>query len=223
MNQGASVAGEEVQELEVKTIPYWMLLLMLGITQVTSVPEVFFTLKLVSLLGGYKRTSQSNILDNMNREKLYDLIQSSPGAYFNEIVKRTGLNRGTVRYHVDLLEAEHMIVCHKVKGKMRYFQNSSTYDEKDMTVIAALRNDMTRQIILEIFNSERINNETLAKTIGISTSSMSWHMKRLVELGIVRADKDGRYATYSIDPDYSDSVEGFLHLHLEQTESPDKE
>lgn len=199
---GASVSGEEVQELEVETIPYWIFLLMLGIAQVTSAPEIFLTLKLVPLLGGCKKISRSNILDNLNRKKMYDLVRSSPGTYFNEIVKKTGLNRGTVRYHVDLLETEHMIVSHKVNGKRRYFQNGSTYEEKEMTIITVLRDNMNRQIIQEILNSERINNGILAKTMGISTPSMSWHMKRLVEQGIVRADKDGRCATYSINPDY---------------------
>ncbi len=37
---GASVAGEDVQEIEVKPIPYWMFLLMLGFAHVTPAPEV---------------------------------------------------------------------------------------------------------------------------------------------------------------------------------------
>lgn len=209
---GASVAGEEVQEIEVKLIPYWMFLLMLSIAQVSSAPEILFSMKLAPLLGGYKRTSRSNILDNLNREKLYDFIRSYPGTYFNEIVKRTGLNRGTVRYHVNVLEEQHMIITHKPEGRTHYFQNGSTYDEKDKTVIAALTNDTDRQIIQEILNDRCNTNGTLAKTIGISTPAMSWHIKRLMEQGIVKGDKKGRCATYNIDPDYSNPIEEYLHL-----------
>ena len=39
---GASVAGEDVQEIEVKPIPHWMFLLMLGFAQVTTAPEFLY-------------------------------------------------------------------------------------------------------------------------------------------------------------------------------------
>lgn len=171
-------------------------------------------MKLIPLLGGYKRTARSNRPDNLNREKLYDFIRSYPGAYFNEIVKRTRLNRGTVRYHVDVLETQHIIVSHKVNGKIRYFQNGSTYDEKDKAVIAALRNNMNQQIVLEILNNGCINNGVLAERIGVSAPTMSWHIRRLMELRIVKGDKNGRCTTYSINPDYSNSIEKYRHLIL---------
>jgi len=206
---GASIAGEDVQEIEVKPIPYWMFLLMLGFAQVTTTPEFLYPIKFVPL-GGFKRIGRSNIFANLNRERLYDFIKSYPGAYFNEIIKKTGLNRGTVRYHLEVLETQNKIECYKENGKTRYFQNSFTYGEKDKAVIAALRNDMDRKIILGILNGQCISNETLAEKMGISASAISWHIKHLREQGIVRADTQGRYTTYSIDSNYLDSIWGYV-------------
>ncbi|WP_198003773.1 winged helix-turn-helix transcriptional regulator [Methanococcoides burtonii] len=206
---GVSVAGEYVQELEVKTIPYWYFLLWLACIRLsTSFTQVFPNI--LPLLGGYERVRRSNTLDNLNRKKLYGFIQSRSGAYFNEIVKRTGLNRGTVRYHVDVLETQHMIVSHKVNGKIRYFQNGSTYDEKEKTVIAGLRDDIDRRIVLEILNNGCNTNGALAERIGVSASTMSWHIRRLMEQEIVRGDKEGCYTIYRINSNYLESVEKYV-------------
>ena len=203
---GASLTGEDVQEIEVKPIPYWMFLLMLGFAQVTSTPEFLYPIKFVPVLSGCKRMGRSNALANLNRERLYDFIKSCPGTCFSEIIKKTRLNRGTVRYHMEVLETENMIESYKANGKIRYFQNSSTYEEKDKAVIAALRNDMDRKIILEILNGQCSTNETLVKKMGISASTISWHIGRLREQGIVRADTEGQYTTYSINSDYLNSI-----------------
>lgn len=206
---GASVAGEDVQEIEVKPIPYWMFLLVLGFAQLTTAPEFLYPIKFVPL-GGFKKIGKSNIFANLNRERLYDFIKSCPGAYFNEIIKKTGLNRGTVRYHLEVLETQNMVECYKANGKARYFQNSLTYGKKDKAVIAALKNDMDRRIILGILNGQCISNENLVEKIGVSASTVSWHIKRLGEQGIVRADTKGRYTTYSIDSNYLDSIWGYV-------------
>jgi predicted transcriptional regulator len=206
---GASTAGEDVQEIEVKPIPYWMFLLMLGFAQVTTAPEFLYSIKFVPLCG-CKRIGRSNIFTNLNRKRLYDFIKSFPGAYFNEIIKKTGFNRGTVRYHLEVLETHNVIECYKANGKTRYFQNSFSHEEKDKAIIAVLKNDMDRRIILEILNGQYISNETLVEKMGISASTISWHIKHLREQGMVRAESEGRYTTYTIDSDYLDLIGGYV-------------
>lgn len=203
---GASIAGEHVQEIEVIPVPYWMFLLMLGFAQITHAPEFLYSIKFVPMLGGCNKIGRSNALANLNRERLYDFIKSCPGVYFNEIIKKTGLNRGTVKYHIDVLETQNMIESYKANGKIRYFQNNFTYGEKDKVVIAALKNDVDQKIILEILNDQCITNKTLVEKIGVSASTISWHIRRLKEQGIVMADKEERHTTYSIDSDYLNSI-----------------
>ena len=204
---GASVAGEDVQEIEVIPIPYWMFLLMLGFAHVTPAPEFLYPIKFVPVLGGCKRIGRSNALANLNRERLYDFIKSCPGTCFSEVIKKTGLNRGTVRYHMEVLETENMIEPYKANGKIRYFQNSSTYEEKDKAVIAALKNDMDRRIILEILNGQCSTNETLVEKIGVSASTISWHIRRLKGQGIVEDDRQGQNTTYNINSDCLNSIQ----------------
>jgi len=194
---GTSVTGEEVQELEVKTIPYWIFLLMLGITHVSSAPEILFP-----MLGGYKKIDTLNSLENPVRKRIYDFIKRCPGTYVSEIVKENKLNRGTARYHLNILETGNIIESYNTKGKIRYFQNGSTYDEKDKTIIAALKNDIDRRIILAIINGQCNTNGDLAEKLGFSKPTINWHISNLKQKGIVKDNKKGWYRTYSINPEY---------------------
>lgn len=207
---GSSVAGEEVHEIEVKPIPYWLFLLMLGFAQITSAPETFFTIRFLPILG-YKKICRSNVLENKNRDKLYGFIKSFPGSYFSEIIKATGLNRGTVDYHLGMMKAEDMIVFCKTNGKKRYFLNHSTYKKEEQTVIAELKNDVHRRIILEILNNQSVNHKNLAERIGVSGPTITQHIKHLKEKGIVKAETKGWYTIYSIDSNYFDLLHSYMN------------
>lgn len=208
---GASVAGEEVHEIEVKPIPYWLFLLLLGFTQLTTAPETFIPIRLFPILGGYKRISRSNVLENTNRDKLYGFIKSFPGSYFSEIITETGLNKGTVEYHLGMMKTEEMIATYKTNGKLRYFLNHSTYKKEEQTVISVLKNDVHRKIILEILNNQSINHKTLAEKIGVSAPTITQHIKHLEEQGIVKVDTKGWYTIYSIDSNCFDSLKKYMN------------
>ena len=201
---GVSVAGEEVRELEVKTMPYWMFLLWLISAQITPAPEIQFLARFLYVLGGYRRIHRSNVLKNTNRDQIYGFINSNPGTYPNEIVKETELNKGVVEYHLGMLEEQNMIIPYKSRGKIHYFLNESTYGEKEKVLLATLKNDKHKRIIVEILNSEQITHETLAERIGVSAPTINWHIRHLKEEGIVRADANGRYTAYSIDRCYGE-------------------
>ncbi len=196
---GVSVNGEEVREIEVIPIPYWMFLLWLISMKIAPATEILFSARFLYVLGGYRRIHRSNVLDNTNRGQIYGFISSNPGTYPNEIIKETELNKGVVEYHIGMLEEQNMIVAYKSRGKIHYFLNESTYGEKEKITLAALKNDKHRRIISEILNHGQITHETLAGRIGVSAPTISWHIRHLKEQGIVRADTDGRYTAYSID------------------------
>jgi len=183
----------------------------LGFTQVTTAPETFFPIRLLPILGGYKRICRSNVLENTNREKLYGFIKSFPGSYFSEIIKAIGLNKGTVEYHLKTMKTEEMIATYKTNGKLRYFLNHSTYKKEEQTAISALKNDVHRRIILEILTNQSINHKTLAEKIGVCAPTITQHIKHLKEKGIVKAYTKGWYTIYSIDSNYFDSLQKYMN------------
>ena len=215
---GVSVAGEEVRELDVIPIPYWLFLLWLISAQITPATEILFSARFLYVLGGYRRIHQSNVLKNTNRDRIYGFINSNPGTYPNEIIKETGLNRGVVEHHLKTLENQNMVVSHKVCGKSNYFLNASTYGEKEKVLLVELKNERRRRIILEILNCEQITHETLAGRIGVSAPTINWHIRHLKGEGIVSADMDGRHTSYCIDHGILELLQE--HANVQGTHQP---
>ena len=207
---GASVAGEEVRELEVIPIPYWLFLLWLISAQITPAIDILFSARFLYILGGYRKIHRSNVLENTNRAKIYSFVSSNPGTYPNEIIKEIEVNKGVVEYHLGILEEQKMIVPYKTRGKIHYFLNESTYREKEKAVLSALKNEKHRRIISEILSSGQITHENLVGRIGVSAPTINWHIRHLKEEGIVRADTNGRYTAYSIDRGYSELLHTVL-------------
>jgi predicted transcriptional regulator len=78
-------------------------------------------------------------LTNQNRESIYRHINDNPGCTVSDISRREAMNVGSVRYHVDQLQAARRIVQVKMGKFKRLFRNSGAYDDREIAVISALR------------------------------------------------------------------------------------
>ncbi|MCK9313588.1 MAG: winged helix-turn-helix transcriptional regulator, partial [Methanocorpusculum sp.] len=203
---GVSIKGEEVVELKDFTI-YWQFLLWLTLVQISSIFDLLFPSKLIFAIAGYRVVDHSNVLWNPKRKDIYSFIKARPGAYIGEIANNMNLNRGTLRHHIEILEKENMIEAHCDHRKIRYFQNNSTYDEKEKRVISVLQNETARKIISKILTDECNTNRELAREMGFSKGTITWYMKQLKELDIIEENKEGRSAIYSINPVYLSVIE----------------
>lgn len=204
---GVSVNGEEVVLLKDFTI-YWQFLLWLAAMQLFSVIDTLLSpVKLFFAILGFRIADHSNAAGILKRKNIYAFIKASPGTCISEIANYMGLNRGSLRHHLKILEAENLVETHSIRGKVRYFQNNSTYEGKDKLVISALQNEMARKIISKILDEECNTNRDLAQTTGISKGTITWHIKQLKELDLIEENKVGRSTMYNINPDYRDTIE----------------
>ncbi|AKB79336.1 hypothetical protein MSHOH_2853 [Methanosarcina horonobensis HB-1 = JCM 15518] len=209
---GASINGEEVIILEDTVEPYWHFLLWLAAMQILSVIDILlyillYPAKLIFAILGFRMVDYSNTVGVLKRKNIYVFIKENPGTCVSEIANNMGLNRGTLRYHLAVLEAENLVESHNDHGRVRYFQNSSTFDEKEKLVISALQNEIARKIICNILDEECNTNRDLALSTGISKSTVTWHMKQLKELDLITENKMGNSTTYSINPIYREEIE----------------
>jgi len=206
---GVSVTGEEVTQVRDFTI-YWQFLLWLAAMQILSIIDVilYFT-KLIFVVLGFKIVDKRNILDNSDRSNIYMYIKTKPGAYIGEIVEKTGLVRGRVRHHINILEVQNKIEVHKDGGKIRYFENNSTYDEEERKIISALQNVTNQRIISEIQNGKCNTNSALAHEIGVSRATISWYMRTLKEVELINEERKGKNIIYRINPSYENLIEKY--------------
>jgi predicted transcriptional regulator len=139
------------------------------------------------------------------RRRIYTVIQSSPGLHFREIQRRTNLAVGSLQYHLDYLQKHH-IIRPQTEGKfVRYYSVRGTRvgeTQQHQEIMAFLRHDSARKIILFLLQEKRANNEAIAKQISLSPSTTSWHLDKLREAEVVNRVREGRKSYFTLtDPE----------------------
>ncbi|AKB36898.1 Transcriptional regulator, ArsR family [Methanosarcina siciliae C2J] len=204
---GVSWAGEEVTEARVFSV-YWQFLLWLALMQILSVVDMLILpAKFLFAILGFRVSDHSNAVGALKRKFIFSFIKVNPGTCPSEIANNLEINRGTLRYHLNVLEEKNLIEAHIDHGNVRYFQNNFTYGENEKLVISSLQNEMSRNIILNILYRECNTNGDLARKIGISRAAMNWHVTKLKDSGLIEEYKAGRSMIYSINPVYRDLIE----------------
>ena len=175
--------------------------------------EIFFALKLLSCFG-FRRIARSNILASTIRNTLYNLIRSRPGISFVGLLQETGISRGALTYHLTLMRISGKIVPLADHGITGYFENSGKYDRDELKVIKYLHQDMDNQILFTLARSPLLSRRDFEKVLGVSGPTISWHMKRLIEDGILNIQKDGRFSRYILSERTQTCLEKYnLFIH----------
>lgn len=135
-------------------------------------------------------------LDSTQR-KILDHISSHPGVHLREICRALGLAMGDVQYHVRKLERGGRITSVR-RGLYKFFYPANLFGERQRDVLSVLSLERPRELLLNIIDHPESTQETLAAATKVSQPTVSWHLKRLMELGIVGRRQEGRIVTYSV-------------------------
>lgn len=141
---------------------------------------------LVVLLG-YSRHDDSDPLANDRREAIYERIERSPGIHVTKLADETRTHRSTVRYHLRMLDREGLIAGETVRGKHRLY----TTDAADATVLAALSDAATADLLRTIERVEPASVSVLATELDRAPSTISYHLSRLAEDDLVDREREG--------------------------------
>jgi len=203
---GMSVSGEKVQEID--PIPFWLFLLVSIFPQLTAAPiETLIPLKAAGYLG-YKRICKENALESPQRRKILRFVKRNPGLHFREISRRVPLTRGTLDYHMKTMESVGLLKTVSGRGRIHYFVADAPYPAEEETLIIALRNESLRRIITGIYLNQGACNEEIAEDVGLSGATVREHVRYLEDLGVVIAERDGRYVRYTLAKNYSRILTG---------------
>jgi len=204
---GTSVAGETVTECQ--PIPAWLAVAIIIFPSMASFPiGVVGSLKGLLYLG-LRRINQENALENSNRENLYYFIKENPGIYLRELEKRSAFKRGSLEYHLKILELLHLVAIYKDNNKKRYFANGSTNTE-DMALISLIQNKNEKLILSTIYNNENLDNKELAEKTGFAPSTLSRHLNHLKKSGLVVGEIDGNRINYNISESYYGKLSDYI-------------
>jgi predicted transcriptional regulator len=157
----------------------------------------------LAVLAGYSRYDFEDPFENENRATLYETVEESPGINLTSLVEETGLAESTVRYHLRVLEHEGEIEATKVRGRRRYVPKTGG----DIELVAALEEDATKEVLEALLENEPATGTALADTLEKDKSTVSHHLSRLSEAGLVEREPDGPALMNSLCPRIRQALE----------------
>ena len=182
-------------------VSFWELPLWIMLLQCACLPAEIIGLVHWWGFAALYRIRGDDLLANDTRKKIYDCIRKNPGIHLRGIGKETDITLGTLRYHIGQLRRSHAIAVCEDRGYTHYFENSGTYSASQQTVLKHMRNDTTRKILAVLAAERFASRKDIAESLGIAGSTVTWHMKRLEEDGVIDIRTDGRFVSYIIRDD----------------------
>jgi predicted transcriptional regulator len=112
------------------------------------------------------------------RDRIYSTIAQNPGLHFREIQRRTNIATGALQYHIDYLKKKNFIREEK-QGKFSHFYGIQS-QQVDSSLMNLLRQESVRRIVLFLMNKRRATLPVISKNVGLSLSTTSFHMQKLL-------------------------------------------
>ena len=128
------------------------------------------------------------------KDKIFDFIIDNPSSHLRKIKNNLGFSMGTIQYNLAMLEKEG-----KIKSvKTRFYKNYYHINESNEKILSVLNLDSPRSIVMYLIQHEPSTHQEIANGIGLSSSTVSWHMKRLMELQVVQTEYSRKYTIYRL-------------------------
>jgi predicted transcriptional regulator/chitodextrinase len=145
------------------------------------------------LLPLYTKLKKEEILDDFTRGKIYGYILANPGDSYNSIKKALKLSDGSFYHHIHILEKEGIIKSARDGTYRRFYPSGMRIPSNK----GSLKSSQLL-IIQKIQEHPGISQKDIAALLGVSSPTINYHIKELIKLGIIRAERAGMRLRYFV-------------------------
>jgi DNA-binding transcriptional ArsR family regulator len=111
-------------------------------------------------------------------------IDRVPGIRYRELLRLTGLANGTLEYNLKTLERTNRVKVFRQDGRrVGYYPIGFRSDEYQ--ILEHIKNKVAKKIVLFILDNALCTFDRILENIKKAASTLSWHLKRLSEAGII--------------------------------------
>ena len=153
-----------------------------------------------------------DVLKNRNRLSVFNYVSSNPGCTPIEISVRQNMNKGTVKYHVFMLESQGKIILRRAGRYIRLFNSSQANSELVKTVLSYVKNDTSKGLLYAIMEEPGVTNKKLSEKFSLDKSSVHWHIERFINDRLVKFEQEGKNKRYFLEPDVIRVLSNFSSL-----------
>ena len=122
-------------------------------------------------------------------------IEENPGIRYRELLRMTGLVNGVLTYHLAALEKAGAVKVGRQARMTRYYPVN--IPDSESAVLKFVRHDPIRQIVLFMLDHDLCTFNEIVGHTKKAPSTVSSHLKRLKEAGIVSV-RYGEYQLYRL-------------------------
>lgn len=141
---------------------------------------------------GFRTISRKTVLDNTTRLRIFNTIREYPGIHFNALREQTGMNRGTLRYHLSILSATGKINIFQDGVFSRYVPSAMGMSEYDQIVASRFQYGPDRKILSYLLDHPDTSQRDIAKALGVPPSVVNKRIIKMFDEGIVAIERLGR-------------------------------
>jgi len=153
----------------------------------------------------YNESNEGELLIPKNKVRVYDYIKNHPGSHLRKISKELDMTPSDTQYWCNRLENTALVRARRL-GLYKTYYPASILGERHENILAILQQKTPRNIVLFLMENSGASQKDIAQYTGFAAATISWHMLRLIEFGLVYSTKKGKFVKYYIRGDIADLV-----------------
>ncbi len=163
------------------------------------------------LIVGVNFNEKSNLLNQSTRMSIYNFVKFNPGIHFRNLCNYLSLPIGVVQYHLGLLTRAGLLSVRRDGRYKRYFEKKR-FTEAEMKMISILRHETAGKILAILMGKQSIYRKDLAMELKISSQALTWQIKQLKKMGLVKSLTDGMRVKYFLNEEHGATVRQCIEL-----------
>ena len=160
---------------------------------ISSVPfglAILVCISAVLVVVIYVRIKREQVLTNINRNNIVDIIKKQPGIHFRDLMRSVGIREGVLAYHLNVLERDGFVKSMQM-GQYRCFYSADKKSEYKMKL------SLMQQNILKLVSSEPgLTQSTISQKLNKNRMLVSYHARILEDAGLLSKESAGRSSLY---------------------------
>ncbi len=143
-------------------------------------------------MAGFSRISNDELLEHPMRAQIFDVIKTHPGIHASQLAREMDVGWGTITHHLDKLQRAQMVTTRRVNNQKCFFEQGGEISRHDMQIASALKGDTASSIAAFVTHHPMTSQKQMAEALGISPALASFHVKKLVGLGVLEKMRHGK-------------------------------
>lgn len=134
-------------------------------------------------------------MNKQAKQEILNYIILNPSSHLRKIKKNVGYSMGTIQHHLNNLEEEGKIKSKKTKFYKCFYHNS----EKNMNTKLVFQTNTREKIVKFLDKNQYANHRQITEFLGVSSSTTTWHMRKLIEANTVKIQHYNKFKIYHIN------------------------